>query len=159
MNHKKFPAPWESLDLQEFFEHNYPHDIFYFVTEISEADLDVFGHVNNANYLKLYEQARWDFINKNNYGLDKIQADRKGPVLLEVHLKFRRELKTGHRILVLSQCQKIENKFMALRQVMIRDDLKLSSEAIFLIGFFDLDSRKLIQATPDWLSAVGFKNL
>lgn len=158
MKHEKFPLPWERIKVAEFFEHQHPHDIFHYLTQVSESDLDVFGHVNNANYLKLYENARWDFINKNQHGLERIQKERKGPVLLEVHLKFRRELKIGHKILILSQCQKLEARFLTLRQVMVRDDLMLSSEAIFNIGYFDLDTRKLIEPDFTWLNAVGFKN-
>lgn len=158
MRHDSFPKPWEHLDVSQFFEHQFPHHIFHYITEVTEGDLDFFGHVNNANYLKIYENARWAFINKNHYGLEKIQKERQGPVLLEVHLKFRRELKIGHKILVLSQCQKVDHRFLTLRQVMVRDDMFLASEAIFLIGYFDLDSRKLITPNLDWLNAVGFKN-
>ncbi len=36
---------------------------------ILESHLDTFGHVNNAAYLTLFEESRWDFITKNGYGL------------------------------------------------------------------------------------------
>ncbi len=39
---------------------------------ILESYLDSFGHVNNAAYLTLFEEARWDFITKNGYGLNKV---------------------------------------------------------------------------------------
>lgn len=148
---------WSNLKLEDLFDKDIPHEIFRYETQVSETELDVFGHVNNANYLRFFEKARWSFINKNGYGLKKIQEEKKGPVLLEVNLKFRRELKAGEDILILSQCQKVETKFMTIKQLIIRQDLKLSSEADFFVGFFDLDSRKLIQPPIEWLDAVGFK--
>ena len=146
-----------NINLEDFFDKDIPHEIFRYETQISETELDVFGHVNNANYLRYFERARWAFINHNGYGLKKIQEEKKGPVLLEVNLQFRRELKAGDNIIILSQCQKVETKFMTLKQVIIREDQKLSAEAKFLIGFFDLESRKLMIPLPEWLDAVGFK--
>ena len=35
---------------------------FIYHTQIKEKDLDTLGHVNNAKYLELFEEARWDFI-------------------------------------------------------------------------------------------------
>ena len=36
---------------------------------IREQHLDTFGHVNNAKYLEILEEARWDLITGNGYGL------------------------------------------------------------------------------------------
>jgi len=38
---------------------------------------------------------------------------------------------------------------------MKKADGKISSEALFTIGFFDMKARKLIDASPEWLKAVG----
>lgn len=149
---------WSTLNLEHFFENDCPHEIFFYETQVSETDLDVFGHVNNSNYLCYFERARWHFINAKDYGLQRIQQEKKGPVLLEVNIQFRRELKAQDHILILSQCQKVEGKFMTLKQVIIRQDLKLSAEAKFLIGFFDLETRKLIEPSLDWFDSVGFKH-
>ena len=53
---------------------------FIYTVMIKENHLDTFGHVNNAAYLTLYEEARWDFITKNGYGLEVIQNEKKGPM-------------------------------------------------------------------------------
>ena len=47
--------------------------IFEYQVLIQEVHLDSFGHVNNAAYVMLYEEARWDFITKQGFGLDYIQ--------------------------------------------------------------------------------------
>ena len=50
-----------------------PHATFVYETLIRESHLDTFGHVNNATYLQLYEEARWELITRNGYGLAKVR--------------------------------------------------------------------------------------
>jgi YbgC/YbaW family acyl-CoA thioester hydrolase len=133
-----------------------PNKIFEYQVMIKEFHLDSFGHVNNAVYLQLYEEARWDFITRNGFGLEVIQSQQKGPVILDLQVKFRRELKNREVISIQSQTSQILNsKMMVLQQKMLKSDGKLASEAIFTIGFFDMRERKLIDAGPEWLKAVG----
>ena len=66
--------------------------VFEYDLLIQEFHLDSFGHVNNAIYVELYEEARWDFITKSGFGLDYIQLHQKGPVILDLKVRFRREL-------------------------------------------------------------------
>jgi acyl-CoA thioester hydrolase len=50
------------------------HKIHTYPLTIKETYLDTFGHVNNAMYLALLEEARWDLITTNGYGLKIIQV-------------------------------------------------------------------------------------
>lgn len=130
--------------------------IFEYEVVIKESHLDSFGHVNNAVYVQLYEEARWDFITKNGFGLDVIQRDQVGPVLLDLSVKFNRELKNREVIIIKSQAKEILNsKMMVLEQKMYKSDGTIASEATFTVGFFDMRARKLIKATPEWIKAVG----
>ena len=125
---------------------------------IKECHLDSFGHVNNAVYVQLYEEARWDFITKNGFGLEVIQKDQVGPVLLDLSVKFRREIKNREIIKIHSQTREIiSSKMMVLEQKMINSEGKIASEAVFTVGFFDMKTRKLIEANPRWLKAVGVR--
>jgi YbgC/YbaW family acyl-CoA thioester hydrolase len=133
------------------------NNIFEYEVLIRESHLDTFGHVNNAVYVQLYEEARWDFITKNGFGLDVIQQSNKGPVILDLKVSFRREVKLRETIKIISQTLELVNsKIMVLEQKMINAHGKVASEATFTIGFFDLKERKLIEAGPDWLKAVGY---
>ena len=64
---------------------------------IREGHLDTFGHVNNARYLELFEQARWDLITDNGFGLDYVKSSGTGPVILELTLRFVWEGRLRHR--------------------------------------------------------------
>jgi thioesterase-3 len=131
--------------------------IFEYEVLIRESHLDTFGHVNNAVYVQLYEEARWDFITKNGFGLDVIQQSGKGPVILDLKVSFRREVKLREIIKITSQTLELVNsKIMVLEQKMINAQGKVASEATFTVGFFDLKERKLIEAGPEWLRAVGY---
>ena len=123
--------------------------------QILERHLDTFGHVNNATYLQLYEEARWDWITQNGYGLDRVRAERKGPTILEVQLSFKRELLLRQWIEIASWIESYPSRVATCVQRMLDADGKLCSEARFVIGLFDLETRKLIAPTPEWRKAVG----
>jgi acyl-CoA thioester hydrolase len=132
--------------------------IFEYEVLIREMHLDSFGHVNNAAYVMLYEEARWDFITKNGFGLDYILDHQIGPVILDLSVRFKRELKNREKIKITSKTiDIISPKIMVLEQQMINSQGKVASEAKFTVGFFDMKSRKLIDASPEWLKACGIK--
>lgn len=123
---------------------------------IKESHLDTFGHVNNATYLQIFEEARWDLITGRGYGMDKIQASRLGPVILEAHVKFRRELKNRTPVVVRSELVSYEGLIGNLRQRVFKrgETEQLSCEAVFRIALWDLDARRLVEPTPEWAHAV-----
>ena len=132
--------------------------VFEYDVLIREMHLDSFGHVNNAAYVMLYEEARWDFITKNGFGLDYILENQVGPVILDLNVRFKRELKNRDKIKITSKAVEIISpKIMVLEQLMINSEGKVASEAKFTVGFFDMKARKLIDASPEWLKACGIK--
>lgn len=128
---------------------------FKYTFQVKEHHLDTFGHVNNATYLSLYEEARWDFISQNGYGLKEIMSNKKGPVVLEANIKFRKELVNREQITIHSFNPRQKNKIMWLTQRMINADGEICSEAEFTFGFMDLKERKLIDPSQKWLSVMG----
>ena len=125
---------------------------------IRESHLDTFGHVNNATYLSIYEEARWEKISATGYDLKKIQSIKQGPVILEINIKFQKELTLREKISVSTELINYKGKIGQLEQKMIRADGSIASTAIFTFGLFDLKERKLIEPTADWKIAVGFKD-
>lgn len=130
--------------------------IFSYPLIIKEIHLDTFGHVNNATYLTLFEEARWDFITKNGYGLNKIRETGIGPTILEIKLTFLKELRLREEIIIETQMISYEKKIGKLSQKMIRDG-EVCCDANFILGLFSLSKRKLIPPTAEWLYAIGFE--
>ena len=122
---------------------------------IIERHLDTFGHVNNATYLDLFEAARWEWITSNGYGLSRIRETGQGPTVLEVNLRFKREIKNRQRITIRSWVESYETKVGTVIQEMRDEAGELCCEGRFLCGLFDLKARRLVPPTPEWLVAVG----
>src|SRR3954471_14653343 len=122
---------------------------------ISEAHLDSFGHANNARYLELLEQARWDLITERGFRIDVIRASKTGPTILEIDIKFFRELAARDPVTIRTEMLSYERKVGKLRQQMVKADGTVACEAIFTIGLFDVERRRLIEPTEAWRHAIG----
>ena len=131
--------------------------VFSYELTILERHLDTFGHVNNATYLDLFEEARWDLITKNGYGLDEIQRRQAGPTVLEIGLRFMREIRNRERITVKSWTESYTGKMCRFQQQMVNEKQEVCCAASFVVGLFDLRARKLLLPTPEWLRAVGLE--
>jgi thioesterase III len=134
-----------------------PSKIFYYPVIIKEIYLDTFGHMNNAIYLSLFEEARWELITKNGYGLKKIQETGFGPTILELKLVFLKETRLRDEIIIETQLNSYERKIGKLSQRMVHNG-EICCVADFTIALFDLHERKLVLPTPEWLRAVGLED-
>src|SRR5580765_2700754 len=105
---------------------------------ISETQLDSFGHLNHARYLELFEQARWDIISERGFGIDVIRKTKTGPVILEVTIKYTRELGPREPVVIRSELVAYEGKIGRFRQQMLKADGAVACEATFTFGLFDL---------------------
>ena len=132
-----------------------PGAIHLYELTIHERHLDTFGHVNNATYLQLFEEARWDLITGRGFGLDVIQKTRIGPVILEASVKFRREVKNRETLTIKTSLIDYEGKIGRLSQRAFKQDGDLAADATFVIALWDIDQRKIIAPTPEWKLAVG----
>jgi YbgC/YbaW family acyl-CoA thioester hydrolase len=83
---------------------------------IRETHIDSLGHVNNAVYLTLFEEARWEWITAGGYGLAEIKQYRQSPVILDVTAKFQREVHLRESVV-------IESRLYVLR----RQDRKIAA--------------------------------
>jgi YbgC/YbaW family acyl-CoA thioester hydrolase len=129
---------------------------FEYKFKILENHLDSFGHVNNATYLQIYEEARWDFISGRGWGFEKIQNDKIGPVLLEAKLSFKRELLNREEITIKSIYAGRKNKLvMQMAQEMVKADGKIASTLLIDVGLIDMKARKLMEPTKEWMNAIG----
>ena len=122
---------------------------------IREQHLDSYGHVNNATYLALFEEARWEIVTARGYGYEKVHQTMQGPVILEVNLKFLKELKLREKIVISLELVSYEGKISKVKQTMINPRGEIACELLAIVGFFDLKARKLILPTPEWLKALG----
>ena len=131
--------------------------IYEYKLKILEQHLDTFGHVNNATYLELYEEARWDLMAQNNLELKDILKNKVGPVLLDLHLTFKAELLNREEITIVTEARtKMRNKYvMIIDQKILKKNGKVASTLEIQIALMDLEKRKLVLPTPVWLKSLG----
>jgi thioesterase-3 len=130
--------------------------IFEWPLVIKEQHLDTFGHVNNATYLQIMEQARWDLITERGFGFKEMKAKGVGPVILEIQIRFKQELRNREKCVIQTICTSYQGKIGKLEQTIITENAEVACSATFTVGLFDLKARKLIDPTPEWLDVIGF---
>jgi YbgC/YbaW family acyl-CoA thioester hydrolase len=124
---------------------------------IRESHLDSFNHVNNAAYMVLFEEARWEWITQNGYDLRFIQQTKQGPVVLECTVKFKKELTLREKIRITTEMTDYRGKIGHCAQKMLKEDGTVAAEAVFVVGLFDLQTRRLLEPTETWKKAIGLK--
>jgi thioesterase III len=129
--------------------------VFKYHLMIKESHLDTFAHVNNATYLALLEEARWEFLTEQGFDLETIQTRQEGPIVLECHIKFLRELKLRQAIVIESQVVSYDKKIGIMQQNIVDEQGTVYSEASLTFGFFDMKTRRLILPSESWLLAIG----
>jgi YbgC/YbaW family acyl-CoA thioester hydrolase len=131
--------------------------MFAYEVLIREFHLDTFGHMNNATYMSLFEEARWELITRGGFGLREIRERGLGPVVLEAQIKFLKEIRLRERIEITCEPQSYKGKVGGMIQKMIKEDGHTACEATFSFGLFDTHKRKLVDPTPEWLKAISWK--
>lgn len=122
---------------------------------IQEHHIDGFGHVNNAVYLAIFEQARWDLITGNGFGRDVIMARGQGPVILEANVRFKREVHNGQQVRILTWLEAYERKVGTMMQNLVDESGSACCEARFVFGLMDFATRRLMEPTAEWWRAIG----
>jgi acyl-CoA thioester hydrolase len=111
--------------------------------------------VNNATYLSILEEARWEFITQNGWGFERIHQVQQGPIVLDVHLTFRKEIRLRERVRIESKVLDYPSKVGRLEQRILNSKNEECAYAVFKFAFFDLRQRKLLAPPDDWLKAIG----
>ena len=60
---------------------------------------DAFGHVNNARYLEILEEARWQFADSIQL-VDMLRANELGFIIMDLRIRFREPVSEGDKICV-----------------------------------------------------------
>ncbi len=117
---------------------------------ITEDLLDFLGHVNHAHYLTLYENARWHQYEEFGYTPDHAKKEQLAPIVLDNHIKYRKEIKLGEKITIITEHLDYRGPLCTVKQSMINESFKKASIAHFTIALFDLKKRQLTSPVGLW---------
>lgn len=126
---------------------------FYHSTIIQTHHCDHYGHMNNASYMQLYEEARWAMLKAKNWDQGRIEIEGYGPIVLEAQIWYRRELKVKEEIRIRVETLDSTRKVFEIHQNMTTNEGMVASEARFKLGLMDLRQRRLIQPPRAWVEA------
>ncbi len=117
--------------------------------------LDDYGHVNNARYLELYEQARWNVFEQTSDGKMILEQNDIGIVILEVFIKFKNEITLKDDLIIESESENRGDRIFIINQKINNSNGQIHSTATFKAALFNLKTRKIVKADSIWLKALG----
>ena len=100
------------------FEHSVPHVI---ELAVEAADIDAYGHVNNAVYLTWLDRAAWSHSAALGVPLERCVALRRGMAALRTEIDFVRATLAGDRVRVATWIAggdgrlRVERRFQVMR--------------------------------------------
>lgn len=117
---------------------------------ITEDLLDFLDHVNHAHYLALYENARWHQYKEFGYTPAHAKKEQLAPIVLDSHIKYRKEIKLGEKITIITEHLEYRGPLCTVKQSMINESGRKASVAQFTIALFDLERRQLTSPVGLW---------
>lgn len=121
---------------------------------IRSTQVDIFGHLNNAAYLEVFEWARWEWAAAR--GMDALQwaeARRLGPVVLHVDLTFQREVRMLEPVVIRTWFEKLERVRGVLGQELYKADGVLGAQMWLTFAIVDLERRRVAPMPPEMTAA------
>lgn len=112
--------------------------------KVRHYELDSLGHVNHAVYHQYGEVARLEWFEAVGGGGNGLPEDDMAPVLLESHIRFRRELRAGDVVDVSCAVTFGEGKTFRMDNEIRKLDGTLAAEISNTLGVMDLGRRKLL---------------
>jgi acyl-CoA thioester hydrolase len=118
-------------------------DAFSVRVKVRGYELDTQGHLNWAEYLHYAEHARWECLAAAGVRQDALIATGFGPVVLDVAVRFKRELRGGDEVDVTCAFVFEGGKTFQILQDFKRPDGRVAAALISTSGLLDLAERRL----------------
>lgn len=112
--------------------------------KVRHYELDTLGHLNHAVYHQYGEVARLEWFEAAGGGGNGLLAAKISPVLLESHIRFRRELRAGDVVDVSCDVSFGDRKTFRMDSEIRKLDGTLAAEIECTVGVLDLERRKLV---------------
>ena len=120
--------------------------------EIRFADMDAFGHVNNAVFLTYFEQARVSYFDQV-LGWD-YDWSKEGVIVARCEVDYILPIHFRDRISVLTRCSRLGNKSFDISYQVIRTDDNgketLMADGVTVMVAFDYVKRASIEIPENW---------
>lgn len=109
-------------------------------------ECDVYGHMNNANYLKIYEEARADALEQMEMPIRKLRDMGISIYITGLEMKFKKGIPLEERITVISEVTKL-NKAISVWEQKIFDEKDELCNTVVIKGAFVQNEK--VQRLPE----------
>ena len=103
-------------------------------------ECDVYGHLNNAIYLHIYEEARSDALDQMEMSIQKLNEKNIGIFLINVELEFIKAISLGENIIVRTYIIESTRLRATWKQEIFNSENELCNRAI-VKGVFIRDNK------------------
>jgi acyl-CoA thioester hydrolase len=111
---------------------------------VRPEEVDTQGHLNEAEYLRYSERARWACLLAAGLTTDRLLAEGLGPVQLTVTMRFLRELRAGDQVEISSAFHWGAGRTYRIVQGYTAADGTPVADLNGVAGLLDLGSRTLV---------------
>ena len=120
--------------------------------QVRWGDMDALGHVNNAEYLRYFEQSRIEWLEGQGYRTD---GKGTGPILAKASVTYLKPIVYPNELEVRLHTARIGNTSFTLASEIVnaRDSTERFTEGEFVIVWVDYAAGKSVPV-PDGLRAV-----
>lgn len=109
---------------------------------VRSTDIDVIGHVNNAKYLEYMEWARFDWIWQQGFTLDELKRRSVMPVVVNININYRKELKMLEKVQVRTSAIKVGEKSFVIRHELYNQKEELVADGDVTMVMIDANTRR-----------------
>lgn len=100
---------------------------------------DSYGHVNNARYLEIFEEGRWNLLGSEQ--LDQyLETHHLGMVVVELHIQYKKPALPGNWLNISAEITQLGNSSFTIGQHIHLDDGSPIAEAVVKLVMIDLQN-------------------
>jgi thioesterase-3 len=122
---------------------------------VRSTDVDFIGHVNNAKYLEYMEWARFDWMCQLGFTLEELQRRAIMPVVVNIVINYRKELRMLEQIQVRSSAVRWGEKSFVIRQEVFNQKGELACDADVTMVMIDAKTRRAAALPADLASVLA----
>jgi acyl-CoA thioester hydrolase len=119
--------------------------------QIRFKDIDLMGHVNNADFLTYIELARVKYF--DDVVGEKVNWSKQGIILAKITIDYKMPIYFKDKIFIYTKCSRIGNKSFDLSYSVVKEENGreiLTAEATTVLVCYDYERRTSIAIPDEW---------
>lgn len=119
--------------------------------QVRFKDVDMMGHINNAEYFSYVELARLNYFDAV-VGKDADWHDQHGLIMAHFEIDFRKEASFDDTISVYTRCSKLGTKSFDLSWAIVKETVEseeIVAEGKTIIACYDYETKSTMEIPPE----------